>query len=136
MNYTPPELIKKDDDPKPYHDAWSVGAMTFHFLGSRLPFNAENDRELAMKILNDNLKFGPTWKPYSVECKEFVRKLLKKKVEERMTLEEALGEKWLKERAKMDENYGKIQRQKTQKAQERQKSAAKMLLSRALSKGL
>ena len=75
--------------------------MTYLMLTGRLPFHDRIDREIARKAVFCEPDYSDLlWDGISDEAKDFVKKLLKKKGNERMTIEETLDHEWIKKYAK------------------------------------
>jgi serine/threonine protein kinase len=75
-------------------DVWSVGVLCYELCTGHAPFESSKSREETYrKILNVDLKFP---KALSDDVKDFIKNLLIKKPEDRMSLEEALEHRWIK----------------------------------------
>lgn len=75
-------------------DVWSVGVLCYELCTGHAPFESTKSREETYrKILNVDLKFP---KYLSSEVKDFISKLLTKKPEDRMSLEQALSHPWIR----------------------------------------
>ena len=93
--YLAPENIhrKKDSIVGTKVDSWAVGVMCYEMMnGGDLPFFGKDYTEIYRKILNDDFKFITK---VSDQCQNFVRRLLTKDIELRMSIEEALEHPWL-----------------------------------------
>ncbi|CAB1110176.1 unnamed protein product [Ectocarpus sp. CCAP 1310/34] len=89
-NYVAPEVIKGQYHPAPA-DMWSLGVVT-HFLMSRmLPFNADTSEGIQRNIL------WSAWARASEASKHFVRSLLLKSADLRLTAAGAQKHDWLRE---------------------------------------
>ena len=86
-------------------DIWSIGVITYLLLTGYLPFDDDvEDKEVIRKTLFENIPFyNDSWKNVSSKAKEFVRKILKKDKEERITIEEILKDPWLEDFAVEEE---------------------------------
>jgi len=94
LGYVAPEILEK----KPYSfqcDMWSLGCIVYALLCSSLPFDHDSQKETIRMTCEDKVVFdSPQWKNYSRECMDLIFKLLIKKPEERITLEQSLAHPW------------------------------------------
>lgn len=86
---------------KPYGkevDLWSLGVIMYLLLSRVLPFDDEDDREIARQTIYEppDFSFHP-WEKVSNEGKELTKKLLEKSRHKRPVLEEVLNHKWFAE---------------------------------------
>jgi calcium-dependent protein kinase len=78
-------------------DLWSIGVIAFMLLSSQMPFYGKKRRHVFEKIMQCRYRFaGARWDTCSEESKDFVRKLLVKDPNERLTAEQALRHPWFK----------------------------------------
>ena len=77
--------------------------LTYLMVSGKLPFNSEDENEIARQVVYDepNYDRNPVWKKISSECVDFIKRLLEKDQNKRMTIKELLEHKWIK---KYDEN--------------------------------
>ena len=69
-------------------DLWSIGVIAYVLLSGFPPFFGETNKETYRKILKCDYDFDEEeWKGVSEEAKDFVRRLLVLKIENRMTAE-------------------------------------------------
>ena len=100
LTYCAPEILLDEPYTKQV-DLWSLGVMTYLMLTGRLPFHDRVDREIAKKVVFSEPDYSDTlWNGISDEAKDFVKKLLKKKGCDRMTIEKTLEHEWIKKYAK------------------------------------
>ena len=97
LTYCAPEIIIDE----PYNkavDLWSLGVMTYLMVSGKLPFNHQDENEIARQVVYDEPDYSrnPIWKELSPECKDFIQRLLQKDQNKRMTIKEALEHKWIK----------------------------------------
>lgn len=78
-------------------DLWSMGVVAFMLLsGSDPPFWGNNPQEIVSKVIYGTFKFkGKIWKSRSLECKDFVKSLIKMDPKIRLTAFEALKHNWM-----------------------------------------
>ena len=102
LTYCAPEIILDSPYSKAV-DLWSIGIMTYLMLSGRLPFNANDENEIARQVAFDEPDFKrDCWKNISKEAIDFVKKLLEKDPMERMNIKQALEHEWIKKYAKND----------------------------------
>ena len=97
LTYCAPEIIVDEPYSKPV-DLWSLGVMTYLMVSGKLPFNSEDENEIARQVVYDepNYTRNPIWKTISAECLDFIKRLLDKDQNKRMTIKEVLEHKWIK----------------------------------------
>ena len=103
LGYVAPEILEK----KPYTfscDLWSLGCIVYALLCSSLPFDHDSQKETIRMTCEDRVVFdSPQWCDYSPECTDLIFRLLIKRPEERITLDQALAHPWFKKiRAKYE----------------------------------
>jgi serine/threonine protein kinase len=87
---------------EPYNfraDFWSLGVITFYLLSGHFPFSYSNDnKETLFHILHTEPKYySKKWSNISYEAADFVKKLLKKNPEERISIIKILIHSWINE---------------------------------------
>ena len=97
LTYCAPEIILDEPYSKAV-DLWSLGIMTYLMLSGRLPFNAEDENEIARQVAYEDPDFvrNQVWKDVSSEAKDFCKKLLVKDPLKRMNIKQALEHKFIK----------------------------------------
>ena len=85
--YCSPEIVKDKYDFE--CDEWACGIMMYILLARNPPFQGESEEEIFSKVLNEEPNFEPL-KDISENCKDLIKKLLKKDAKERIKASEAL----------------------------------------------
>lgn len=81
-------------------DIWSCGVIMFVVLCGYPPFYGDTDEQVLKEVKKADLQFDPSdWKNISEDAKNLIRNLLKKKVEDRYTADQALNHVWIRDRA-------------------------------------
>ena len=87
LSYVAPEVLLQ----KPYGkevDIFSLGVIFFMMLGGFLPFDDDNDREIAKKTIYEEPDFAyHSWDDISAPCKDLIGKMLEKSRSKRITLD-------------------------------------------------
>lgn len=94
-HYIAPEVVAR----RPYTcliDMWAVGVITYILLCGTFPFDAEQDSQIFKLILKGSyIMNGPVWEDISEEGKVFVRSLLEREPNNRLTASQALDHVWI-----------------------------------------
>ena len=103
LGYMAPEVLMGMD----YNfssDVWSIGVIAYLLLTGYLPFDdEESDKEVIRKTLFESIPFdNDSWKNISHQAKEFIKKILIKDKNQRMTIEDILNDQWLESYAEED----------------------------------
>ncbi|CBN77927.1 n/a [Ectocarpus siliculosus] len=97
QNYVAPEVIKGQYHPAPA-DMWSLGVVTYVLMSRMLPFDADTTEGIQRNILSGRFVFkGGAWAGASEASKHFVRSLLLKSADLRLTAAGAQKHDWLRE---------------------------------------
>ena len=94
LSYMAPEVLLR----RPYTaacDMWSLGVVAFILLSGRRPFHCRDREEKIQRILSTEPSFGTSWATASAQAIDFVRRLLVKEPELRMTAQEAMKHEWI-----------------------------------------
>ena len=97
LTYCAPEIIVDEPYSKAV-DLWSLGIMSYLMVSGKLPFNSEDENEIARQVVYDAPDYirNPIWKSITPECKDFIKRLLEKDQYKRMTIKQLLEHKWIK----------------------------------------
>ncbi|KAI1297270.1 Aurora kinase A-A [Halotydeus destructor] len=96
LDYLPPEMVQH----QPYNDRvdlWCLGVLTYEFLVGKPPFENEDATQTYRKILAVDYTYP---KFINELAQAFIRSLLQRKAENRMSLETAKVHPWIVEYAK------------------------------------
>lgn len=100
LSYVAPEVLLQ----KPYDksvDLWSLGVIIYLLISGTLPFDDDDDREIARQTIHDEVDFSyHIWKKIGSDVKQMIKKLLEKDKKDRMTLEEVLQHPWILKKSK------------------------------------
>ena len=105
LGYMAPEVLMGMD----YNfsaDVWSIGIIAYLLLTGYLPFDdEESDKEVIRKTLFESIPFdNDSWKNISNTAKEFIKKILIKDKEKRMTIDDILKDQWLEAYAEVEDD--------------------------------
>ncbi|RWS10614.1 serine/threonine-protein kinase Aurora-2-like isoform X1 [Dinothrombium tinctorium] len=92
LDYLPPEMVTH----QPYNekvDLWCLGVLTYEFLVGKPPFETEDATQTYRRIINVDYTFPEHVHEYA---RIFIRALLKKKPQERATLQECREQIWMR----------------------------------------
>ncbi|KAJ3259763.1 hypothetical protein HK104_006905 [Borealophlyctis nickersoniae] len=94
--YAAPEVLKRSGHSKPA-DLWSIGVITYTVLVGYPPFDyAEDFADLVDGITHGRWKFdSPYWDQISEDAKDFIKRLMQLKPNDRATAREAMLHPWL-----------------------------------------
>ncbi|KAJ3274355.1 diacylglycerol O-acyltransferase 1 [Borealophlyctis nickersoniae] len=94
--YAAPEVLKRSGHSKPA-DLWSIGVITYTVLVGYPPFDyAEDFADLVEGITHGRWKFdSPYWDQISEDAKDFIKRLMQLKPNDRATAREAMLHPWL-----------------------------------------
>ena len=100
LSYVAPEVLLRT----PYNkevDIWSMGVILFYMLSGKLPFRGKKEKEVAEKIVYEELEFDEDdWETRSQKVKDLIESCLQKKKEKRITIDEFINHPWFKKNMK------------------------------------
>jgi len=79
-------------------DMWTIGVITYVLLTGRPPFYGRDNKEILKKIIRGKVSF-PQSTRLSRSARDFIKKLIKKSPEARLSAKQALEHKWLQGQA-------------------------------------
>jgi len=144
MMYLAPEMIKNSRDLQKYGasdgyshkvDVWATGVILYIMLCGFPPYYDEDNSTMFDDIVGLPVNFpSPEWDAISNEAKEFMKKLLAKTPEQRLSAREALQDPWI--RARERRNQTNLLQTVTQlkKFNARRKFKGAIIATKALSK--
>ena len=93
--FAAPEIVERDSVGF-YTDMWSIGVLAYVLLSGLSPFAGETDVETLKNVKACDWEFDEeAFRSVSDESKDFIRRLLIKNKEKRMTAHECLEHVWL-----------------------------------------
>ncbi len=93
--FAAPEIVEREPVGF-YTDMWSIGVLSYVLLSGLSPFAGSNDVQTLKNVKNCDWQFDDeAFKNVSEEGKDFIRKLLTKQKEKRMSCHECLQHPWL-----------------------------------------
>ncbi|CAF0896867.1 unnamed protein product [Adineta ricciae] len=101
VNATPsfcaPEILR-GEPYSPSSDMWQLGILIYFCFTAKYPFHGIQ-KEIFQKILKGVIEYdAPEWEHVSVNGKSFVNKLLKVNVRDRLTVNQAFSQPWIREK--------------------------------------
>ncbi|XP_033298676.1 peripheral plasma membrane protein CASK isoform X1 [Bombus vosnesenskii] len=98
-HFMAPEVVQRRQYGKP-GDVWSAGVLLHVLLTGTLPFVGSRDR-LREAICRGRVQMGsPLWDNISESAKDLIQRMLTTDVNHRITIQEVLNHKWLRDRDK------------------------------------
>ncbi|XP_070000008.1 uncharacterized protein [Penaeus vannamei] len=95
-DYVAPEILHYEPITKKT-DMWSLGVLTYVLLTGFLPFGGDNDQETFLQISKGELDFpAELFEDISPEAIDFMKRLLLRQPERRMSARECLNHSWMK----------------------------------------
>ena len=92
LAYSAPEILLGDSYDATKVDIWSLGVILFMLVCGRLPFQEANDSETLARIMDCSYSLPAHLSP---ACRGLIDKLLRRKPEERASLDDILQDAWL-----------------------------------------
>lgn len=60
-----------------------------------MPYNDQNDKELLNAVKNTEVQYDDAWNGISDECRDFLKQLLNRNIEKRLSIDQALNHAWI-----------------------------------------
>jgi len=93
--YIAPEVLQGSYDAK--CDMWSIGVILYILLSGKPPFDGKDDQEILENVTKGKPDYtSPIWYKVSKDGLDIVKKLLNINPAERLSAQQALKHKWLK----------------------------------------
>ena len=93
--FAAPEIVEREAVGF-FTDMWAIGVLAYVLLSGLSPFAGSSDIETLKNVKNCDWEFdSEAFKNVSEEGKDFIRRLLTKQKEKRMSCHECLQHKWL-----------------------------------------
>ena len=93
--YIAPEVLKESYNEK--CDVWSIGVIFYLLLLGQAPFDGEDDDTICQKIISEEIDYEKSSiKALSKEAVDFMKKLLEKNPDKRISSSQALEHAWIK----------------------------------------
>ena len=94
--YVAPEVLARDCRYDTKVDMWSAGVVLYMLLAGSPPFYSSTLQGILQRIESGEISLsGPAWGRVTPEAKDFVRALLTKDPERRLSAEEAMAHPWM-----------------------------------------
>ena len=96
--YIAPEVLQESYNEK--CDVWSIGVILYLLLIGQAPFDGEDDNIICQKIISEEINYDNNRiKNLSKESIDFMKKLLEKNPDKRISSAQALEHSWIKKYA-------------------------------------
>jgi len=89
--YIPPEMVQGESHDKTT-DLWAIGVLAYELICGYAPFTAEKVPTIYSRIVKVDLRFPSH---VSADARHFITNLLRRRPEERMSMEKLLSHPWI-----------------------------------------
>lgn len=94
LGFVAPEVLKGDPYDKAI-DIFSLGVMLYVMMSASMPFDDDDQSEMANKVMHDPVEFNdPCWNSRSKDVKDLICKMLHKSGEKRISINGLLKHPW------------------------------------------
>jgi len=95
-NYISPEIFMGIPHNKEV-DIWALGVILYFLLSGKLPFQGKTEKEIAIKIVKEELKFDKDhWENKSQTVQDLIKSCLQKSKERRININDFIDHPWFK----------------------------------------
>ena len=96
LDYAAPEILTRT----PYNkevDIWAMGVILYRILCGIFPFKGKDNKDLASKIVYEELKFDKNyWENRSKNVQDLIKNCLDKSQESRIKIDDFINHPWFK----------------------------------------
>lgn len=95
LAFTAPEILKREEYSFPV-DIYSLGVIAYELFTGTVPFKNKNEKAFIETVLNEEANFKDVaFEIVSKDAIQFMKKMLQKVPEKRITIEEILTTPWV-----------------------------------------
>ena len=101
--YIAPEILSGNYTEK--CDVWSIGVIVYIMLSGKPPFTGGNEDAILNSVREGEYNFkNSVWNNISTEARDFIKKLMCRDVDKRLSAVEALAHRWIRKKVKVAYN--------------------------------